>query len=70
MFTEPEAPRALDEREPIFDQGKVLRQSIRSNIGNASIALPARTLNAAGHMTVGNPFRRTAGRVSARPPRL
>jgi len=40
--------------------GQVLGQGVQPNIDHTTIALAARTLDVAGHVTVGDPFRRAA----------
>ena len=47
--------------------GQVLRQGVQSDINHTSIALAGRTLDVAGHVTLGEPFCRPAGRVFACP---
>jgi hypothetical protein len=47
-----------------------LGQGIQPNIDHAPIALTARTLDVAGHVAVGDPFRRAARWVFACPSRL
>ena len=42
---------------------QVLGQGVQSDIDHASVARTARTLDVAGHMTVGDPFRRSVKRV-------
>jgi len=56
-----------DEARADFRPGQVLRQGIQSDIDHASIALTARTLDAAGHVPVGEPFGRAARWVFACP---
>jgi hypothetical protein len=47
--------------------GQVLWQRVQPDIDHATIATAARTLDVAGYVTVGEPFRRAAGRVCTCP---
>ena len=49
---------------------QVLGQGIQSNVDHPTIAIAARTLDVAGHVTVREPFGGTAGCVFAYPSRL
>jgi len=55
------ADKAAADRRP----RQILGQGVQSDIDHAAIALAARTLDVAGHMTVREPVGRTAGRVFA-----
>ena len=61
MCTEPAAPHSLQtRREPIVDQGRSWGRMSNRTSTHAPIALATRTLDVAGHVTVGDPFRRAA----------